>query len=285
MTEYHISEHTELTRDWSNAVASVFNQPDAYLERLCDLANKDQNLNRNMDWDSVNLTKIPRQLRQSVANMFAQFHYGETIGVMCVSRMVDLCPSATVKPFFQSQAVDEGRHVKWLSMLMQKLHCEGQVNPVSEQLMTEIYNSGSLLKMVLGIHVFIEGLAQSYCVEGAQAFSKTGPLQLMNSSYRSARKVIGKWLPEFIGRDESRHIAFGQYFLKKMLPTLTRAHRDELELFAQHLGSLIVEGVRHPDLVFAPGLDGPAAGARSVDKINRQLGNIGFDARIPDVYR
>ena len=149
MTENHISENTELTRDWSNAVAGVFSQPDVYLERLCDLAAKEQSIIRNMDWNSVNLTKIPTPLRQSVANMFAQFHYGETVGVMCVSRMVDLCPATSVRQFFQSQAVDEGRHVKWMSMLMQKLQCEGKVNPVSEQLMTEIYESDSLLKIVL----------------------------------------------------------------------------------------------------------------------------------------
>lgn len=284
MPDFSLTQKSGLSRAWVERISRVFPEPDSYLERLCALAEKEQSFARVMDWDSVNLKKIPKTMRQGAANMFAQFHYGETMGILCVSRMIDMCPTGPIKRCFESQAIDEAGHVRWLSMLMQKLECEGEINAITEQLMSEIYEADSLEKLVIGIHVFIEGLAHSYCMEGARAFSGKPGLKVISSAYRSASKVAGDWLPNFIGRDESRHIAFGNYFLSKILPELTPARRNALEHFAEHLGLIIADGVRHPSLEFAPGLDGPSAGARSLNKLNRQLANLGIEARIPDVY-
>lgn len=284
MTDFSLTQKSGLDRAWAEGISRVFPEPDNYLERLCGLAEKEQNLTRAMDWDTVNLKNIPLSMRQGAANMFAQFHYGETMGILCVSRMIDLCPSGPVKRCFESQAIDEARHVKWLTLLMRKLECEGEINTVSEQLMTEIHQADTLEKLVIGIHVFIEGLAHSYCMEGARAFSGKPGLKAISSAYRSASKVAGDWLPNFIGRDESRHIAFGNYFLGRILPELTPARRNALEHFTERLGLIIVEGVRHPGLVFAPDLDGRSVGARSLEKLNRQLAGLGIEARIPDVY-
>jgi hypothetical protein len=240
--------------------------------------------NCSTDWDNIDLRHIPEHLRQGVANMFAQFHYGETAGLLCVSRLKKLHVPTALTEFFETQVIEEARHVKWMSKLMQKLDCDSEINTHTEQLMAAIYECESAEGIVLGIHTFVEGLAHSYCLDAAQAFSKNKGLRLVSKSYRSASKVIGEWFPAVIGRDEARHIAFGTYFLKKILPELSVAERDKLEILAEKLGSIIAAGARHPDLVFAPEIDGSTIGARSISRVNRQLEEIGLDARIPDVY-
>ena len=280
----NLTERTELNRSWSKAVLRVFDSPDTYLNQLSELAQNESMAQYATDWNGIDLQRIPKHLRQGVANMFAQFHYGETAGLLCVSRLKKLGVPHSLNKFFEIQVVEEARHVKWLSKLMQKLDCDTEVNTHSEQLMNAIHECGSAEGIVLGIHTFVEGLAHSYCLDAAQAFSKNTSLRLVSKSYRVASKVIGEWFPTLIGRDEARHIAFGTYFLKKLIPELSLAERDELEALADKLGSIIAAGALHPDLVFAPEVDGSTIGARSIARVNQQLAEIGLEARIPDVY-
>jgi len=99
--------------------------------------------------------------------------------------------------------------------------------------------------------------------------------------YRSASKVIGEWLPNYLGRDESRHIAFGVQFLSQRIPQLSPAERHRLERQVERWGRLIVAVALDPDFLIMPGLNGQSLTQRCIRDLNVRLSNIGLETRIP----
>ena len=166
---------------------------------------------------------------------------------------------------------------------MQKLSCDGQVQDSVAEFMNDVYQCESIDGLIIGMHLLVEGMAHSFFMEGARMFDQVGPAAKLSKPYRSAKKVVGEWLPNFLGRDESRHIAYGVHFLQQRLPTLTVKERDTLEQRVDHWGSLFVKAALDPKLVVIPGMDGRQVAGRCIKDLNRRLASVGLHARIPTV--
>lgn len=278
-----ITENADLSSDWANASCAAFLRPDRHLEQLYELALRDQWRLADLNWDSVNLGGIPQPLRQSAANMFAQLHYGELAALLGASRIAMIAPNACVRKFCTTQADDEARHVQWFSALMRKLDCHAEVLPSTEALMQDVCECDSIEGLVAGIHILVEGMAHSFFLEGARAFSTCNPVTRFFAPYRAARTAIGDWLPNYLGRDESRHIAFGVRFLTGRIKDLSRPRRDVLERQVQRWCDLFVAAARDPAMLAVPGLDSIAIRDRCIHDINLRLATVGIEARIPSL--
>lgn len=275
-----LTSKTGLDRTWASLAIDAFRDPESRFERLYEMAERDRWSLAEMDWDSIDFSAIPHSLRQRAANMFTQLHYGEVTAMMGAARLVEVAPTVAVQLFSSTQVSDEARHVKWFSTLIHKLDCRGEVRDSVMTFMNDVYECDTIEGLVVGMHVLVEGLAHTFFTEGAQVFSRKNPFTAMLTPYRCASKVIGEWLPEYLGRDESRHIAFGVQFLSQHLPTLSATERDRLEQRVERWGKLIVDAALDPDLLVVPGLDGNALTLRCIQDLNQRLANIGLEARI-----
>lgn len=258
-------------------------QPDIYLERLCEVARRDQWHGDELDWRPINFQGAPQSLRQQVADMFAQLHYGEVAAFVGAAKFAQSSPILSERLFSRAHVADEARHVGWFSQLMEKLHCETKVEDSVAHLVDDILHTEQGPEFVLGLHLFIEGMAHSFFLEGAKAFSEDNWLKNCSRTYRSARTVFGEWLPQYLGKDEGRHIAFGIYYLKKQIAEMTTQQRDRLETKTQHWITLFKKVLVDPKLTVVSGLDGPAMQERCIDELNRLLDKVGLHSRIIDI--
>lgn len=283
MNPSDLTNNSELNRTWSKLSLDSFNNPDAHLTRLWDMAARDSWSNSDMNWDSVDLSSLPSDIKQGVSDMLTQLHYGEVTALLCSARLVQHAPSLSAQLFSSSQVNDEARHVQWFSHLMNNLDCMGEVRSSVAEFMTDIYECESIDGLIIGMHILVEGMAHSFFMEGARLFNQLGPIAKLSKSYRSAQKVLGEWLPNYLGRDESRHIAYGVQFLQQRLPNLTAKERDALEARIDHWGKMFVNAAIDPKLVLVSGMDGFQVADRCIKTINLRLASIGLHTRIPSV--
>lgn len=281
MNPSDLTNTTDLNRAWAKLSLDTFTDPNRCFERLYEMAERDRWSLAEMDWNAVDFSAVPLSVRQCAVNMFSQLHYGEVTALMGAARLVKIAPTMAVQLFSSTQVNDEARHVQWFSTLIQKLDCRCEVRDSVVEFMNDVYECDTLEGLVVGMHLLVEGLAHTFFMEGARIFSQAGPMAKIIKPYRSASKVIGEWLPNYLGRDESRHIAFGVQFLSQRIPQLSPAERHRLERQVERWGRLIVAVALDPDFLIMPGLNGQSLTQRCIRDLNVRLSNIGLETRIP----
>ena len=273
-------DQTDGPSDWADLTAQAFHEPDAALDRLYEIACRDQWTVAGLDWSAVELAAFPLPLRQAAADLFAQLHYGELTAMMGASRMMDRLPSSAARLVCATQVNDEARHVRFFANLIGRLGCAGRVRPTVRQLMGEVYEADTAEATMLGMQILIEGVAHSLFQEGARLFADfpgQGPL------FDAVRTVAVDWLPRLLARDESRHIAFGLHYLRARLPALSAGQRAALERRVERWGEMVHEMAADPDLIDGVGMDGGRLGARCLVDINLRLSQVGLETRIREI--
>jgi hypothetical protein len=262
-------------------IEHVFVQPDSYIDMLIQRAARQQWHSREMNWQAIDLSSLPRSLRQAAANMFAQLHYGEITAYLGSARMSEAVNRSSARDFFISQTADEARHIEWFDSLIAKLGCEAQVLPSVQHLMDDVYNCDSIEEMVIGMHIIIEGMAHSFFLEGTAAFAKIGILRsVLGAAYQHAEIIFNHWLPNFLGRDEGRHLAFGIHFMRDRLKQMSCTKRDQLEAKTRQWAELYCRAAGDPMMLAVPGLNSKEVLRRTTDRINQHLQAIGLESRI-----
>ena len=283
VTPSDLTSRTELSRAWAELTVEGFSRPDRDMERLYELATRDQWRVSEMDWEGMDIRTMPKPLRQAAANMFAQVHYGELAALLCTGRLVEMIPNLSAQLFCATQMNDEARHVRWFSRLMHELDCRGEVRPSIIELMHHVYESDTPEELTLGMQILIEGMAHSLFMEGARVLSLVDFESELFQPYRSFHTVVADWLVNYLARDESRHIAFGTRCLSEWIPELSVQRRVNLERRVEEWGTIVLESVRDPDLITAFGLDGNSVGNRCVRDLNGRLATAGLMVRLPEL--
>lgn len=263
---------------WRELADDALARPEAHLERLYELAARDQWTVAGLDWSAIDLSLVPAPLRQTAADLFAQLHFGELTAMSAAARLMAHLDDPAARLVCATQINDEARHARFFANLIARLGCEGRVRPSTEAMMREVAEHETPEGTMLGMQLLIEGAAHSLFLEGARAMSALeGPLP---PQLAAARTVVCEWLPVLLGRDESRHIAFGLAYLRARVPALDGPRRDALEALVARWGAMLLESAREPDLIDGVGLDGLRLGARCVEDLNLRLAQIGLSTRI-----
>jgi hypothetical protein len=246
------------------------------LERLCELAVRDQWRLETLDFSALDVSSLPLPFRQAGADAFAQLHWGERTALVAARRLALLLPPGLERRLVELQINDELRHVRFFEQVILHLGCEGRRRPSVERLMLEVEEARSAEELVLGMQILIEGAAHSLFLEAARWVDalpdEEGPL-------RALRQVLGEWLP-LLARDESRHIAFGVHFLRERLPALSAPRLRQVEEKLAHWAEGVLEQARDPDLIEGVGLDGNALCDRLVEDLNLRISQVGLSTRI-----
>src|SRR5262245_11883467 len=96
------------------------------LERLRELALRDQWSLDALDIGSLDVSSLPEPFRQAGADAFAQLHWGERTALLAARRLCELLPAGRERAFVQTQLQDEARHVAFFEQVIARLGCEGR---------------------------------------------------------------------------------------------------------------------------------------------------------------
>ncbi len=265
---------------WRALVDDALARPDGHYDRLYELAARDQWTVAGLDWSRVDLLAIPAPIRKVAADLFAQLHHGELTAMSSAARLMAHLDDPSARLVCATQIADEARHARFFEHLIARLGCEGEVRPSTRAMMREIAECETPEGTMLGMQLLIEGAAHSLFLEGSRALSALELEGEIPPGLRAAKTVICEWLPLLLGRDESRHIAFGLAYLRARVPELDRARRDALEGAVARWGAMLLESAREPDLIDGVGLDGLRLSARCVEDLDLRLAQIGLSTRL-----
>ncbi|MBK7974096.1 MAG: hypothetical protein IPK07_12745 [Deltaproteobacteria bacterium] len=221
--------------------AQAFDRPDEDLYRLYEKAKHEQwNASTDVDWSALSAMRaLPPIVRQATANVQTQLHYGELGALMVTSKIVAKAPDLIATYYGSTQVMDEARHVEFFSRVIRGLGVTGQVSPHLERLCKEVFESDTAEELLLGMQVIIEGLAQTTFVEGAALARKMDLEASGIEELKAMNLLFADYLMRYVGHDESRHVAFGVYYLAQRFPELSKARKDELQKKSDHWSSLV----------------------------------------------
>jgi hypothetical protein len=250
------------------------------LERLRELAVRDQWSLSDLDWTGVDLPSLPAAFRQAAADAFAQLRRGERTAELAASRLAGQLRPAAARALCELQARDEARHTAFFDQVIARLECPGRVRPSTERLMAEVEEAGSPEETALGMQILIEGVAHSLFSQAGRLFEVLDASGALDGSQRATWRVVAEWMPGLLARDESRHIAFGVQFLRERLPEVGPRGRERLEEKLATWGAWVLESAHEPDLLLGVGVDGHALCGPLVEDLNLRIAQVGLNARV-----
>jgi hypothetical protein len=150
----------------------------------------------------------------ATAQLLSQFLHGEQGALMTASALTHAVPDYDAKLYCATQAMDEARHVEVYERYVRKLALAYPISPWLKELIDATLSADHYAKIMVGMNMVIEGLA----------------LSAFHNMRKDTTCPLLRSLTEYVLRDESRHVAFGNLYLRQ---TIADMHPDDRESVAQ----------------------------------------------------
>lgn len=239
------------------------------LYRLYEQAKQAQWNNSSLDWGSIDLAGLDEPRRASLARVVELLYRTELAALTCVSRLIGELPEVQAKMLASTQAVDDARHIEWLSSLQERLGRRAEPHPAAVEFLAVVHQASLVEEQIIGLLVLeqLSALLLDALGRGLDQGPLDGPL---------AR--VGSWMRELMAADEARHTEFVQVYLESFLPCLSPSHREQAERRAAMLRDFFVEHVVPPlcDELSPFGADNHQVVRRGVADLEQRLRAAGF---------
>jgi len=182
-------------------------------------------IDRASYWQSLPADLRSEATRRMASFRLSNFLHGEQGALMVASQLVNAVPHTDAKFYAATQTMDEARHVEVFARYIEKLD---EIRPIAEPLkriLDATLTTGDWLKKLVGMQIVIEGLALF-------SFKEMRSL---------TREPLLKEILTYVGRDESRHHAYGVQYVERCVPFLSDAERSELEDFALEAARTLID--------------------------------------------
>lgn len=150
----------------------------------------------------------------ATAQLLSQFLHGEQGALMTAAALTHAVPDYDAKLYCATQAMDEARHVEVYNRYINKLAIVYPISPWLKELIDATLAANHYAKIMVGMNMVVEGLA----------------LASFHNMRKDTACPLLRSLTELVLRDESRHVAFGNVYLRE---TLGEMHPDDREDVAQ----------------------------------------------------
>ncbi|MBW2282383.1 MAG: ferritin-like domain-containing protein [Deltaproteobacteria bacterium] len=150
----------------------------------------------------------------ATCQLLSQFLHGEQGALMTAAAVTHAAPDYEAKLYSATQTMDEARHVEVYDLYIKKLGMVYPMSPWLKKLIDVTLQSQSFAKTMVGMNMVVEGLA----------------LAAFHNMRMRATCPLLKALTELVLQDESRHVAFGNIYLRDVIKDM---HDDEKEDIAQ----------------------------------------------------
>lgn len=190
------------------------------------------------------------------ASTFTQLFFGEQAALALCAQLINQCPEMEARLCLAGQIMDEARHIEVFGRYLDKLGVDAPLDPMLEGIVHRILDSDFYGEKIVGMQIFLEGIA----VGLFQIFAQQSPDPLLRDLMRG------------VLRDESRHAGFGVMYLSHKFDVGTAAEKRRTEDF---VGDLL-RG-------FGAMMGGPQGGGGFLDAtfgdIRHRLRQIGLEPR------
>jgi hypothetical protein len=213
--------------------------PDQVTARLYDQSKLGQwHIDRDIPWRQMEVRHIAKSVRAAMSEIYTQIQFGEMIALIGASRLVEMAPQPWVKPMATLQMADEARHVEFFARLIAEL---GEPSSVCEELRSfaeEVSRQDSVDEVLLATQVILESAAQTMFNAGFE-LSRAQLARAVRLPGHDAAACLLSTLARYIGRDESRHIAFGVTYLRRRVADIDGARAMHLSVAAARWRDLL----------------------------------------------
>ena len=152
----------------------------------------------------------------ATAQLLSQFLHGEQGALMTASALTHAVPDYDAKLYCATQTMDEARHVEVYNRYVNKLAMVYPVSPWLKELIDATLAANHYAKILVGMNMVVEGLA----------------LAAFHNMRRQTTCPLLRSLTEYVLRDESRHVAFGNVYLRETLADMHPDDREDVAEFA-----------------------------------------------------
>jgi hypothetical protein len=165
------------------------------------------------------------------AQLLSQFLHGEQGALMTAAACTHSVPDHDAKLYAATQTMDEARHVEVYDRYIKKLAIPYPISPWLKQLIDATLTSGHYIKIMIGMNMVVEGLA----------------LAAFHNMRRQTTCSLLRQLTGYVLMDESRHVAFGNVYLRKVIGELEPEEREDVAQFAYDAVRMISDAQGGPD--------------------------------------
>ncbi len=162
------------------------------------------------------MSKSQREMftAHATAQLLSQFLHGEQGALMTAAAATHACPDYEAKLYGATQTMDEARHVEVYERYVRKLAIVYPISPWLKEVIDLTLQADHYVKILIGMNMVVEGLA----------------LAAFHNMRRDATCPLLRDLTHYVLQDESRHVAFGNVYVKE---TIAGMHADDREDVAQ----------------------------------------------------
>lgn len=167
----------------------------------------------------------------STAQLLSQFLHGEQGALITAAVVTHSTPHYDAKMYASTQTIDESRHVEVYLKYIEKLAEVYPMTPWLKALIDATVQSDRFEKCMIGMNMIVESLA----------------LGSFHNMYRDTTCPLLKSITYLVMRDESRHVAFGNIYLGKLIPEMHQDDKEDLAQFAYDAVKILVDGTQKED--------------------------------------
>ena len=209
----------------------------------------------------------------STAHQLSQFLHGEQGALMTAAALTHAVPDYEGKLYAATQTMDEARHVEAYDTYIRKLAVSYPISPWLKSVIDDTLQADHWTKIAIGMNMVVEGLA----------------LGAFHNMRRTTNCALLRQLTELVLRDESRHVAFGNLYVKEALEEMHIDEREDIAQFsfeviqsiANAIGGVDGTGPRQPDPGFLGVLDQVGIDHQDFIRAIVEAGAAGMAAEVP----
>jgi hypothetical protein len=209
----------------------------------------------------------------ATAHQLSQFLHGEQGALMTAAALTHAAPDYEGKLYAATQTMDEARHVEAYEMYIRKIAIVYPISPWLKGVIDDTLLADHWVKIAIGMNMVVEGLA----------------LGAFHNMRRTTTCDLLRQLTELVLRDESRHVAFGNLYVRETLADMHQDDREDVAQFsfeviqsiAEAIGGVDGRGERKPDPGFLRVLDEVGIDHQDFIRAIIEAGAAGMRAEVP----
>lgn len=224
------------------------------------------------------LQRMSRSQRESftahaTAQLLSQFLHGEQGALMTAAALTHAVPDYEGKLYAATQTMDEARHVEVYERYIGKLAIVYPISPWLKATIDKTLQADRWVKIAIGMNMIVEGLA----------------LAAFHNMRRATTCPLLRELTDGVLRDESRHVAFGNLYVRETLAEMHPDDREDVAQFAFEVVKMMADsmgGVKGdkpplPDPGFVRMLENVGVDLQDFLASAREAGLAGIRSKLP----
>ncbi|HVW27921.1 MAG TPA: hypothetical protein VHC69_21300 [Polyangiaceae bacterium] len=214
-----------------------------WIQRLCNRSVVEQwSIADDIPWNDFRITEYHTIIKRTMAPLYSAILRGEKVALRLLLEASEKISDESFGRFIRLQVVDEERHVEFFSRVVEELGGSTGIASAMNAFFDDLLALRSPEAIVLGSQIILEGFAKCLFEEGAHLAKKVAATRVRVAGRPEPAHLLTA-ISNLVGRDESRHVAFGVLYLRARWPSLSVSERTQLTGLRESLNASLSRGL------------------------------------------